>query len=91
MIKQFLESMARLIPIEWDRFTETNGQYNVYGWVKRKDGQRDFVLLQLYVEENKLKGTFHTSSAKYSKTIHMLLYHTTKGHVSCKKIENITS
>ena len=44
-IKNYLESLSKLIPIEWDRFTEDeDGDFNIYGWIKSKDGQRDFVL-----------------------------------------------
>lgn len=91
MIKDFIEKIAKLIPIQWDRYTEEDGEYNIYGWIKRKDGNRDFVLLQLYFEEGKIKGGFCTSSAKYSKSIYMCLYGTTKGHRSCQKIEKLTS
>lgn len=92
IIKQFIESVAKLIPIEWDRFTESkSGDYNIYGWIKRKDGQRDFVLFQLYLENGAIKGGFCTSSAKYSKDIYMCLYGTTKGHNSCQKIEHLVA
>lgn len=87
MIKQYIESVAKLIPIEWDRFIENNGDFDIYGWIKRKDGQRDFVLLQLYIENGEIKGSFCTSSAKYSEDIFMCLYGTMEGHNKCQKIE----
>ena len=90
MIKEFIESIAKLIPIDWDRFTENDGEYNIYGWIKRKDGQRDFVLLQLYLENSVIKGSYCTSSANYSKDIYMCLYGTTKGHSICQKIEKLS-
>src|SRR6185312_8254054 len=92
-IKKYLESLSKLIPIEWDRFTEDeDGDFNIYGWIKRKDGQRDFVLLNLFLEYGNIrsyKSGFATSTAKYSKTIYMCLYGTTKGHNSCRKIESL--
>jgi hypothetical protein len=92
-IKKYLESLSKLIPIEWDRFTEDeDGDFNIYGWIKRKDGQRDFVLLNLFLEDGNIrsyKSGFATSSAKYSKMIYMCLYGTTKGHNSCRKIESM--
>lgn len=87
MIKEFITDMAKILPIVWDRFTVEDGNYDIYGWIARKDGQRDFVLLQLYIDNGVMKGGFCTSSAKYSKHILMLLYGTTKGHSPCKKIE----
>jgi len=86
IIKYYITDMAKLLPIVWDRFTESNGDYDIYGWITRKDGQRDFVLLQLYVDKDEIKGGYCTSSAKYSKEICMLLYGTVKDHSPCKKI-----
>jgi|SRR6185312_2259326 len=92
-IKNYLESLSKLIPIEWDRFTEDEGgDFNIYGWIKRKDGQRDFVLLNMFLEDGNIrsyKSGFATSSAKYSKMIYMCLYGTTKGHNNCRKIESL--
>ena len=89
LIKNYIETVAKLIPIEWDRFVENNGDYDIYGWIKRKDGQRDFVLFQLYIENGEIKGSYCTSSAKYSKDIYMCLYGTTAGHNTCQKIERL--
>lgn len=89
-LKKFIEDIAKLIPIEWDRFTEKDGYYNIYGWIKRKDEQRDFVLFNLYLDNGEIKGGFCTSSAKYSKEIFKFFYGTTEGHGDCKKIEDLT-
>jgi hypothetical protein len=29
MIKEFIDSVAKIIPIEFDRFTESNGNYDI--------------------------------------------------------------
>lgn len=81
--------MAKVFPIVWDRFTELDGDYNIYGWIKRKDGQRDFVLLQLYIEGEDIKGGFVTSSAKYSAPICNYMYGESKDHNNCLKIESL--
>jgi len=83
MIKQYIEYLSQHFPIKWDRYTEHEGEYNIYGWIKRKDGQRDFVLLQIYEENGEIKGGFTTSSAKYSQALNKFLYG------QCIKIENL--
>lgn len=89
-MKKFIDDIAKIIPIQWDRFTEKDGYYNIYGWIKRKDGERDFVLFQLYLDNGEIKGSYCTSSAKYSKEIFKLFYGTYEGHNDCKKVENLT-
>lgn len=86
-IKKVIENIAYQIPVKWDRFTNEGYDYNIYGWLSRKDGQRDFILLQLYWENGDVKGSFVTSSAKYSEQLHKILYDKEEGHVGCKKIE----
>ena len=88
MIKQYIEWIAQNFPIEWDRFTEYNGEYAIYGWIQRKDGKRDFVLLQIYEEAGEIKGGFTTSSAKYSEALNKFLFGD-KPHNKCIKIENL--
>ncbi len=90
MIKQFIEDAAKNFPIEWDRFTEKNGDFNIYGWIKRKDGSRDFVLFMIYIEDGGLKGNFCTSSAKYSRDLFKWFFGTTEGHNDCKLVELLT-
>jgi len=89
MIKVFIENMSTKFPIEWDRFTENEGTYDIYGWIERKDGKRDFVLLTLWVDNNEVVGNFVTSSAKYSKAIYEYMYGTSEGHCDCKKISEL--
>lgn len=94
MIKEIIEEMQKTIPVEWDRFAvDEKGDYDIYGWIKRNDGQRDFILLQLFIENGEVKGGFCTSSAKYSKAIFDFLYPGTedKGHNKCQKISELNA
>jgi len=89
IIIALLQHIKTSIPVEWDRYTDGNGFYNIYGWISRSDGQRDFLLLQF---QDDLKDiNFVTSSAKYSKQICDLLYGEFNIHVPCKKIEELTN
>lgn len=83
---EYINLMAVAIPIEWDRFTEEGGDYNIYGWIQRSDGQRDFVLLMLDRKDDKIKGGFVTSSAKYSAAICQFMFNEEGDHEPCKKI-----
>lgn len=78
------------IPIEWDRFTGGDDEMFVYGWIKRKDCQRDFVaIILLSMQSGNNYVNFTTSSAKYSKQICELLFGESDGHADCIKIENL--
>lgn len=49
VIREVAEKLSAAIPVEWDRFTKTDdGFYVVYGWIARSDGQRDFVLFEMW-------------------------------------------
>lgn len=95
MIIDFINKIALSIPIVWDRFTEEdNGEckeYDVYGWIERSDGKRDFVLLQLMVENDAMSCRYVTSSAKYSKTLCELIYGDSNDHIGCKKIKELAA
>lgn len=90
MLKEFLEDMAKLIPIEWDRYTNSGTHYYVYGWIQRKDGKRDFVVVEMEQNEESLRAIdFVTSSAKYSREIMKIMFVTDAGHSDCKKISQL--
>ena len=89
MIKEYIERMKVAIPVEWDRFTETGGTHNIYGWIKRSDGPRDFLLLQIWIIEGDMQIWFCTSSAKSSSVIFEYIYGFTSGHNTCKKINEL--
>ena len=76
VLKQFTE-------VKWDRFVFANNCTSVFGWIKRKDGQRDFLLIDF--DEFDIVG-YATSSAKYSKIFAKRLDFK---HINCKKIEEL--
>ena len=77
-IKQILTNLKKLgkdINIIWDRVVsiedEEFSQIVIYGWINRKNKQRDFVLY-MYLEDdskNFVDDFWATSSAKYSEKI----------------------
>lgn len=86
-IKQVAINLSEAFPIKWDRYTESNGYYNIYGWIARADGQRDFVLLQLlWFDGVTITGGVITSSAKYSKQIGQFIFGDMP-HNDCIKFE----
>jgi len=81
--------LADAIPVEWDRYTVSGGTYCVaYGWIRRTDGLRDFVLFELCTEEPD-NVSFTTSSAKYSKQIAQILYGDSASHNDCIPINKL--
>jgi len=91
MIKDYINQMAEEIPIVWDRFVQDGVYFDIYGWIKRSDGERDFVLLQLTLKDDMITGGFVTSSAKYSKVIDNYMYGNNDRHNDCQKIEELKS
>jgi hypothetical protein len=83
-----LALIAKKIPVEWDRYIEDDGTYNVYGWIQRSDGKRDFLLVSIK-EDLGTYVSFVTSSAKYSKTLTGLIHGDTSEHIDCKKVEDL--
>lgn len=78
------------IPIEWDRFTGDDDEMFVYGWIKRKDGQRDFVvIILLSMQSGNNYVNFTTSSAKYSSKICELLFGELSEHQPCVKVKDL--
>lgn len=86
---QIARSLESAIPIVWDRFTKTDdGFYVVYGWIARADGQRDFVIFELW--EHEPEAVFcTTSSAKYSRRISEVLYGSADDHNDCRPIDEL--
>jgi hypothetical protein len=57
--------------VQWDRGTNPDGQYALYGWIARPGDARDFVVLQFGPEDD--GGAWIgwvTSSAEHSPHIH---------------------
>jgi hypothetical protein len=67
------------VPVEWDRVTDEGDAVKVYGWIQRRDGKRDFVLVRFDDETVE----FTTSSAKHSAEIARLLCFEKGEHVHC--------
>lgn len=83
-IVEVLRTAKKLFDIKWDRYTFLNGQYAIYGWIYKKDGVRDFIIV--FVNENEIG--FSTSSAKYSKALHQF-FGSDIEHVNCIKVEEL--
>lgn len=79
-MREICDAIEKIIPVEWDRYTDGK-IINVYGWIKRSDSQRDFLLLQIMDG----KFGFVTSSAKYSKVLHEYLFGSLEEHHDCIK------
>jgi len=78
--------------VEWDRFTVgewADEQYvNVYGWINRDDGYKDFVNVIFWAES---EGLYHiTSSAEHSEAISETLHGESGdgGHNDCQRVED---
>lgn len=72
--------------VRWDRFTETTGELNFYGWIERKqDKYKDFLALTIFL--NDFSTWFLTSSAKYDRKINEILKLNKKG-AKCKRVEH---
>lgn len=57
--------------VEWDRYRirdETEGGY-IFGWIKRDEGNYDFVVLNFQKVDDTIIVSYNTSSKKYSKEI----------------------
>lgn len=87
-IKNILNNLSERFPIVWDRYVDADNFYGIYGWIKRKDGQRDFILLQIWTEPEFIIS-FTTSSAKYSMAIGDYLYNGEVEHTDCKKVKDL--
>lgn len=90
VVIEVAEKLKAAIPVEWDRFTKTDdGFYVVYGWIPRKDDQRDFVLFQMWDYEMPEEAFCTTSSAKYSEEISRVLYGSAADHNQCRNVTEL--
>ena len=74
--------LAKLLFVEWDRFTFNNGLLTIFGWISREnDDYKDFVVLRF----SEIEVAFiQTSSLKYSAIIGEALG---TGHTACHRAE----
>ncbi len=82
--KSRIELYLKMFPeVMWDRFCgEFDDEIDVYGWIDRKDGKKDFLVIEF--TEN--FTSFLTSSAKYSKSFNERIG--SFSHEKCKRVEN---
>lgn len=71
-ILKSLEDLGKGISIDWDRVSRGTGYCIVFGWIERKDRQRDFVHYYMNYEFDEDKELqyfemYSTSSVKYTK------------------------
>ena len=89
-ILEVIKKLDESIPVVWDRFTKTDdGYYVVYGWIVRSDGQRDFIMFEMWEYEKPENVAYATSSAKFSRRISEILYGHADDHNECRKIEEL--
>lgn len=89
IIRSYLNEFSKHFPVEWDRYTRDDNYFEIYGWIKRRDENRDFVLLQLTVVDRKINGGFTTSSAKYSEAICRYMFGAESEHSHCIKVSDL--
>ena len=89
-----IEYHLNLFPeVRWDRFTETDTEFDIYGWIARDDGRSDFILFEVTPSKTSddWNWWFCTSSAKYSHEFDRRLdpKNDAKGHVDCERVESL--
>lgn len=81
--KTYFESiLEKLDFVNWDRYFGEGENLVFFGWIKRKDNYKDFVVLDFSV----LPVWFATSSKEHSKKIGELLEH--RSHSDCNRVED---
>ena len=89
---ELLGKIKNQVPVTWDRWVvsdDENPYYCVYGWIKRKDGDRDFLAVQMWDSDAMEDAFFLTSSAKYSALICLIVTGSVADHTKCRKIEEL--
>lgn len=85
---KIVEKMKQLKFVSWDRTIRTKLEINVFGWIDRKDGNKDFIALSYFNDTDSF--WFMTSSAKHSETIHNVVYGDKANfirHYDCERVE----
>lgn len=87
---KFAESLLKKLPfVQWDRYVDAWKEMDhlvFYGWIKRKDSYKDFVVI--FVNKNSTYNWL-TSSAELSNKISLLLGGTEDHHIGCERIEDL--
>lgn len=82
-IDEIRKILNKFPKVKWDRYTEDGLVSNFFGWIKRKDGQSDFLILSFV---DKKLWWYFTSSAKFSKKIAKKLK---QKHLECTRVEDL--
>lgn len=87
-----LTAVCNALPfVTWDRLTigdlDDDSYGQVFGWIPRSDGQRDFVIVTSWASWDTVN--FNTSSAKYSEEINAILFGAGAEHGTCKRVEDL--
>jgi len=89
-IKWIEAMLSKFDFIKWDRYAVTKGNnVMVYGWIDRlKDNYKDFIIITFFSDEQGI--AYLSSSAKYSKKIHTILYGAvTDTYEDCRRVEDM--
>lgn len=77
--------------VTWDRFVtgtlDGHSYVEIYGWINRADGQRDFVLIVSWTHWDSVE--YVTSSAKFSAEIGRILYGDKSDHNDCIRAADV--
>lgn len=71
--------------VEWDRYIESKSSITVFGWIKRKDKYKDFIIIEFDTVNYDI-NVWNTSSAKFSNIISELI-DINNVHNECKRVQ----
>ena len=78
--------LRRLYFVNWDRYFNIGHYFTFFGWIKREDSYKDFVVIDFYFgEDGKTEISYSRSSKKYSKQISGIL---NCSHSDCRRVEH---
>ena len=86
--KNWIKTTLSKFPfVEFDRYIDDTDDnlIEVFGWIKRKDNDRDFIVLEFNLKTKEVY-CIATSSAKYSEQISKILG---EKHISCKSVKEL--
>lgn len=87
--QQVARYVAALPEVAWDRLAGDDETVNVFGWITRSDGQRDFALLRFAFDELGVDISFSTSSAKHSAEFTRRLFGPEVEHSDCERVSDV--
>lgn len=87
MQKHEIEEMLSKFPfVRWDRFTEKDGQYTIFGWIDRpQDSYKDFLVITIYEDGD---AWLTTSSAEKHDEIMQISGALPHQQTTCQRVEN---